>query len=440
MSNLKQKIEEKSATVAVIGLGYVGLPLAAELARAGFLVYGIDTSEDKISSLKSGISYISDIPSESIKEVACKTLIPVNDFSAILNADIVIICVPTPLNSAKQPDVSHIKAAVDGMIDYLKKGTLIVLESTSYPGTTEELILAEVERKRGFIAGRDCYICYSPERMDPGNKAFSVSNTPKVIGGITKECIGHGRLLYEKFTGGVITVSTTRTAEMVKLLENTFRSVNIGMVNELTRMCERLGINIWEVIEAAASKPFGFMPFYPGPGTGGHCIPLDPLYLSWRGKTFNFYNRFIELADDINSNMPVFAVHQITEILNGEGKPVNDAKILLLGITYKKDVEDLRESPSLAVYRLLREKGAALKFHDPYAPFFLYGNELIHSTELTGRELKEADLTVITTDHSNVDYQFVTDNARIVFDTRNATKNCSGGNVILLGGCAKNAD
>lgn len=430
---LMENILNRNVKIAVIGLGYVGMPLAVALANSGFDVLGIDTAEEKINILKSGKSYIIDITDPAIEKIINRKLFVGSDFSVISEAGVIIICMPTPLKKTGEPDVSYIEAAVDKVAEYMKEGSLVILESTTYPGSTEELVVNVLESRRNFEVGKDCFVCYSPERIDPGNRYFSVRNTPKVIGGITEKCLEAGRAVYGTIIDEIIPVSSTRTAEMVKLLENTFRSVNIALVNELAQMCGRMGINIWEVIDAASTKPFGFMPFYPGPGTGGHCIPLDPIYLSWRGKAFNFNNRFIELASDINNNMPQYVVSRITDILNGKNKPVGDSGIFLIGMSYKKDVGDLRESPALKIFLLLKEKRARVIYHDPYIPCFTESGEVFHSQKLDEENLRNSDLVVITTDHSNIDYQFVVNNSRLVFDTRNAAKNCTGGNIILLG-------
>ena len=429
---LKSRIESRQAMAAVIGLGYAGLPLALEMCNSDFDVYGIDTSKNRISSLNKGKSYVSDIKDVQIAEVINRKLFAGNNFSVIKNADIIIICVPTPLNKVKEPDVSYIKSAVAQVAKYIRKGTLVVLESTTYPGTTEELVTCVIESKKGMQVGKDFFVCYSPERVDPGNKYFNVKNTPRIIGGSTKKCLELGIVLYDTFIKRLVPVSSTRVAEMVKLLENTFRSVNIALINEMTQMSDSMGINIWEAVDAASSKPFGFMPFYPGPGTGGHCIPLDPIYLSWKGKTCNYFNRFIELADDINSNMPGYVFKQIKRILSK--KDYSDACIFIIGIAYKKDVDDLRESPAVRLLGLLMESGAGVKYYDPYIPTLSIGGYELHSCEPDSKNLHESDIVVIATDHTCIDYQFIADNSKVVYDTRNAAKNCRTDNIILMGG------
>ncbi|OPJ56508.1 nucleotide sugar dehydrogenase [Alkalithermobacter paradoxus] len=430
---LSEKIKNKEAKVGVVGLGYVGLPLAVELANSGFNVFGIDICEEKINMLKSKKSYVIDINSEVIEELIDKKLSVGSDFTIVSNLDIVIICVPTPLNEAKEPDLSYIVDSVKEIRRYLKKRTLIILESTTYPGTTEELIINSIEEEKSFKIGKDFFVCYSPERVDPGNKKFNITNTPKVIGGATKTCLELGILLYSSFVEKIVPVSCIKVAEMVKLFENTFRSINIALVNELTQTLERIGINIWEVIDAASTKPFGFFTFYPGPGIGGHCIPLDPIYLSWKAKKSNYYNRFIELASDINSNMPRYVVSQVTDILNNLGKCIRESNILLVGVAYKKDIDDLRESPAIEIFNLLEEKGASVSYYDTYISYFTNNGKVVYSIELTEEILNEFDLVIITTNHSNIDYEFILSNSEIVYDTRNVTSKYSSDKSILLG-------
>lgn len=433
---LKEKLINKEAKIAVIGLGYVGLPSAIELARVGFNVYGIDISTKKVESLKQGKSYISDIDDNYISALINKKLFVYNDFSILSEADAIIICVPTPLNDSKEPDVSYIVNAANEIEKHIKKDTLVVLESTTYPGTTEELIINVIEQKRNFKIGEDFFACYSPERIDPGNKKYNVKNTPRVIGGFTETCLELGTILYSTFLEKVIPVSSLKTAETVKLFENTFRSVNIALVNELAQMLERMKLNVWEVLDASATKPFGFMPFYPGPGIGGHCIPLDPMYLSWEAKKSNFYNRFIETSKDINDNMPRYIISQINDILNNAKKPIKGSNIFIIGIAYKKDVNDLRESPALDVIRLLTEKGGNIMYYDPYIPSLRYADKVILSEKLNKENLRNSDLVVILTDHTNIDYQFIIDNSKIIYDTKNITSKYNGDNISLLG-CIK---
>jgi len=424
---LQRKIKDRSAVVAVIGMGYVGLPLAVQFGRVGFKIVGIDISPKKIKTLNSAKSDVDDIKDYEVKElVDLKRLYTTNDFSQLRKSDVAVICVPTPLNKTKDPDVSFILAAVTEIAKYLHRGMLIVLESTTYPGTTDELLREKLEAT-GLRVGVDFFLAFSPERVDPGNPKFNTQNTPKIVGGTTPACLRVARFFYEQVISQVIPVSSTKTAEMVKLLENTFRSVNIGLVNEVALMCDRLGIDVWEVIDAAASKPFGFMPFYPGPGLGGHCIPIDPHYLSWKLKSLNYYARFIELAGDINSHMPEYVVEKIVHALNTRKKAINDSNILILGVAYKRDISDLRESPALDVIRLLQEKGAIVKYSDPYVPVIRMDNgDDLRATPLNEQVLKAADCVAIITDHTGINYQWITDKAQLVVDTRNATKNAVG--------------
>jgi UDP-N-acetyl-D-glucosamine dehydrogenase len=429
---LKNKIKDKQAVIGVIGLGYVGLPLAVEMAETGYQVYGIDVNEEKADQLKRGHSYIIDVETKRVADVVKKGFFhPGHDFSVINKCDAVSICVPTPLRKTKDPDISYITSAVTEIKKYMHKGLLITLESTTYPGTTEELIQNEIEAM-GYKIGQDFYVCFSPERVDPGNQVYNTKNTPKVIGGITPECTELGCLLYGQVLQNIVPVSSTKVAEMVKLLENTFRSVNIGLVNEMALMCDRMGINVWEVIDAAATKPFGFMPFYPGPGIGGHCIPLDPMYLSWKAKMYNFYNKFIELASDINGNMPRYVITKIMDALNLHRKSLRGSKVLLLGMAYKKNIDDVRESPALDVYALLLEKGAEIDYNDPFVPSFKFGETEIRSVKINSQAIKKYDCVVLATDHSDYDYTMISKNAQLIVDTRNGFKNFCG-NIVKLG-------
>lgn len=422
MKELLEKIKEGRLKSAVIGLGYVGLPLAVELGKAGFQVIAIDIDDKKVAKLKRGISYIPDIASDEIKELIKKgKFFATTSYSHISIADTVNICVPTPLRKSKEPDISYIISAAEEIRKYIRKGKLIILESTTYPGTTEEIILPILESV-GLKVGQDFALVFSPERIDPGNKKFNTRNIPKVIGGVTNNCTKLASLFYSKFVDKVITVSTPRVAEMVKLLENTFRSVNIALVNELALMCKRMEIDIWEVIEAARTKPFGFMPFYPGPGLGGHCIPIDPYYLVWKARLNGFHPRFIELASDVNSLMPKYVVSFIQDALNEEQRSLNGSDILILGIAYKKDVNDARESPGVEIYRILREKGANVYYNDPYIAEIKINGQRIHSVNLNKNFLQRMDCVAIITDHSCYDYEFIKENARLIIDTRNAIK------------------
>ncbi|MCP4704338.1 MAG: nucleotide sugar dehydrogenase [candidate division Zixibacteria bacterium] len=422
LNNLLKKIKNRKAKVGIIGLGYVGLPLAVEYAEEGFNVIGLDIAKDKVKMVNSAKSYIDDIPNERLKDlVKSGRLKATFDPASIKKMDTISICVPTPLSKTKDPDISYILSAVEWIKKYLKKEMLIILESTTYPGTTEDMILPLLESS-GYKVGRDFYLAFSPERVDPGNPVFATKNTPRVVGGITPRCTKAAKLFYEQAIENVVPMSSTKAAEMVKLLENTFRAVNIGLVNEVALMCDRLNINVWEIIDAAASKPFGFMPFYPGPGLGGHCIPIDPHYLSWKLKSLNYYARFIELAGDINSRMPEYVVERIRRTLNEQSKSVKKSKILVLGVTYKKDIIDTRESPALDVIKLLHGEGARIFYNDPQVKEIKLDNLIFKSSRLTKTSLKSADLVVILTDHSDYNYQKIVDNAQLVFDTRNATR------------------
>ena len=434
MDKLLEKIKTKEAKIAVIGLGYVGLPLAVEKAKAGFNAIGLDHNPERVAKVNRGENYIPDILSGELAEVVKEgKLCATTDFSVIADADVVTICVPTPLDKNKQPDTSYIEGVVEQALPHLHAGQLIVLESTTYPGTTEEIIKPRIE-SRGFKVGQDIFLAFSPERVDPGNKRYKVANTPKVVGGVTQKCTELAKTLYEQVLDGkVFSASSPRVAEMTKLLENIFRIVNISLVNELALLCEQMGIDIWEVIAAAKTKPFGFMAFYPGPGLGGHCIPLDPFYLSWKAKEYNFTTRFIELAGQINDAMPYHVVGRVGELLNDAGKPIRGAKILLLGMAYKKDIDDLRESPALKIAHLLFKQGADLAYHDPLIPVVDQLELNLSSVELSDEIVSSQDLVIITTGHTNVDYKMVVDHASLILDTRNATHGLHYEHVFRLG-------
>ena len=421
MMELTHKIKDRSARVGVIGLGYVGLSLAVEFAKAGLEVTGIEIDPDKLARLRRGESYIQDVKPYEVKGlIADQKLLVADDYDVLQALDAVSICVPTPLSKTKDPDISYIAAATRAIVPRLHPGQLIVLESTTYPGTTDEVILPELEQT-GLRVGEDFFLAFSPERIDPGNPQFRTKNTPKIIGGVTPQCAQVAKALYEQAVDCVVLVSSAKAAEMVKLLENTFRAVNIGLVNEVALMCDRLKINVWEVIDAAATKPFGFMPFYPGPGLGGHCIPVDPFYLAWKLKTLDYKARFIELAAEINTSMPWYVVSKVVDALNGMRKSVNGSNILVLGITYKRNTSDLRESPALDIMRILEEKGATLSFHDPFVGDLA---ELNGATRvpLEAEVLRATDCVIIATDHSTIDYDWVVTHAQLVVDTRNITK------------------
>jgi len=433
MDSLIKKLEQKSAKIGIIGMGYVGLPLALEFCKVGFDVTGIDLDKKKIDSINNGKSYIEDATNADIESAVRQgRLHATTDFSVLQQIDTVSICVPTPLRKTKDPDISYIISATKEIKKYLHPGQLIVLESTTYPGTTDEIILPELESS-GLKVGVDFFLAFSPERIDPVNKLFNTKNTPKIIGGVTLKCTESARALYSQAVDKIITVGSTRAAEMVKLLENTFRAVNIGLVNEIAIICNKLGMDVWEIIDAAATKPFGFMPFYPGPGLGGHCIPVDPLYLSWKLKMFNYNARFIELASEVNTNMPYFVVTKVFDALNAHRKSINGSNILVLGAAYKKDVGDVRESPALDVIRLLKDKGGVISYNDPHIPLLHEDNMDLRSIDLSDYSaLNNYDCTVIVTDHSSYDYKKVVECSNIVVDTRNATKGIVSNKIVRL--------
>src|SRR4051812_4191103 len=421
MTSLLERIKNRSANVVVVGAGYVGLPLAVEISKAGFSVVAYDRSAEKVSSINAGRSYIEDVPTSVVGPlVADKKLAASTDPDVLGKADAVIICVPTPLNKTKDPDNSFILDAAEMMVSRMHAQQLVVLESTTFPGFTREVLLPKLSQS-GLKVDKDFFIAFSPERVDPGNKKFQTKNTPKVLGASSPLGLEHAVALYRHFIDNVVPVSSTDTAEMVKLLENTFRAVNIGLVNEVAIMCGRLGLDTWEVIEAAASKPFGFMPFYPGPGLGGHCIPIDPLYLSWKLKTLKYNARFINLADEINSAMPEFVVVKVSEALNDRGKAVRGSKILVCGLTYKRDIDDVRESPALDIIELLHRRGAEVSYADRHVPSLRHGDLTVPSVPV--ERAGEFDCVLIATDHSDVDYAALVQRARLVVDTRNATRN-----------------
>ncbi len=429
---LEQLIQSKKVKVGIIGQGYVGLPLALEFASRGVEVTGFEVDANKVKSLLAGKSYILDIPSERIRtQVRAGRLKPTTDFRLLSKMDAIIICVPTPLRKSKEPDLSYIISAVEKIKPNLRKGQLIVLESTTYPGTTREVVQPAVQ-ERGFKVGKDVFVAFSPERVDPGNKKFNIHNTPKLVGGMTKECQKVAYALYSMVVEKVVSVSSPEAAEMVKLFENTFRAVNIGLVNELALICDQLKLDVWEVLDAAATKPFGYMPFYPGPGLGGHCIPLDPHYLSWKLKTMNFYARFIELAAELNSHMPDYVVRRVIDILGQKKKSIKDAKILILGVAYKKDISDWRESPALEVIEKFLDKNAMVHYHDPYVPTLDVNGHRMQSVPLNDAALKAHDCSVIVTNHSCFDPRRITDKSQLVFDTRNATKGVISGKIVKL--------
>ncbi|MFH2011149.1 MAG: nucleotide sugar dehydrogenase [Pseudomonadota bacterium] len=432
MEKLLEKIRSKTAKIAVIGIGYVGLPLAIEFAKNGFEVKGIDTDKRKVDAINNGSSYIHDVKKdELIPLVQSGKLCATTDYSILKDTDAISICVPTPLNKTKDPDVSYILDVANKISKFVHAKQLIVLESTTYPGTTRELILPIIEEK-GVKVGKDFYLAFSPERIDPGNKFYNTKNTPKIVAGITPECAEVAKLLYKQIIDTIVPVSSTETAEVVKLLENTFRSVNIALVNEIAIICNKLNLNVWEVIEAASTKPFGYMTFYPGPGLGGHCLPIDPSYLSWKLRTLNYRARFIELASEINTEMPYFVTNKVTDGLNRSMKSVNGSNILVLGVAYKKDIDDIRESPALDIIKILKEKGAEVIFNDPNVPFINTDEINMPSVAIDEDILKKMDCVVIATDHSDYNWEWITENANLIVDARNATKGINDGKIIRL--------
>ncbi len=430
---LLRKIEDRSARVAVVGLGYVGLPLALEFASAGFRVIGYDVSGRVVKMLMAGESHIQDVSSKELaKHVKSGKFLATTDETKLKEADAISIAVPTPLAKTRDPDMSYVLAVAEAISRNAHAGLLVVLESTTYPGTTRDLLQPKLEHA-GFTVGEDVFLAFSPERVDPGNPKWNTKNTPKVVGGVTPACTEMASALYASCLDTIVPVSSPETAELVKLLENTFRAINIGMVNELSIVCDKLGVDVWEVIDAAATKPFGFMKFTPGPGIGGHCIPLDPHYLAWKMRTLNYKTRFIDLASEINSEMPTIVVGKVSRALNEAKKSVNGSTILVLGVAYKRDIDDMRESPALDVIRLLEEQGADVTYHDPHVASFREDEGHIHtSVPLTDAVLSDADAVVIVTDHTSVDYLQVVNNASIVVDTRNVTAGLHGGKARIV--------
>jgi len=438
-----RRFEQGPVTMGVIGLGYVGLPLAVEAARSGLSVLGFDVDPRVVEGVNAGRSHIQDLTDEDVAELrAAGRLEATSDMARLAECDAVSICVPTPLSKTRDPDISYVVAATESVVRALRPGQLIVLESTTYPGTTREVLLPELETT-GLWVGADFFLCFSPERVDPGNPTWRTRNTPKVIGGITPGCARVGRALYERFIDTVVEVSSTEAAELTKILENTFRAVNIGLVNETAIIADRLGVNVWEVVDAAATKPFGFMKFVPGPGLGGHCIPVDPHYLSWKMRTLNYKTRFIELASEINAEMPLFLVGKVRQALNECRKPVRGSRVLLLGVAYKRDIDDVRESPALDIYRLLEADGADVAYHDRYVPEVREDARTLTSVELTDEALEGADAVVILTAHSCFDWARIVEKSRILVDARNATAGVPEANpgarpqrwIVKTGGC-----
>lgn len=430
---LEERLRNKSAVIGIVGLGYVGLPLAVAFAGAGFKVLGFDIRRSNVDSVNRGQSYIADVASDSLSSVVTgKLLEATTDQSRLGEADAICICVPTPLTPTKDPDLSYVIHEAGQISKYLRPGQLVVLESTTYPGTTRQMVLPKLESS-GLRCGADFYLAYSPERVDPGSKGHNLRNTPKIVGGIDPQSSQLAQLLYSQIAGTVLPVSSAEIAEMTKVCENVFRSVNIALVNELAHLCERMGLSVWEVIDAASTKPFGYMPFYPGPGIGGHCIPLDPYYLASKARELDFHTRFIELAAEINEAMPYHVVSRILEALNTRGKSLHGAKILVLGVAYKKDVADTRESPALKIIQLLREKGAEASYNDPYVSEIHVPAGDMESVELSLEALASTDCVIIATDHSSYDFRQIIARANLVFDTRGATRGLEGNNIVRLG-------
>ncbi len=430
---LFEKLQDRSATVGVVGLGYVGLALAMEFVRAGYRVLGIDIDAVKVRKLLDGQSYVMDVPSVDVAEaIRGGRFVPSGDYTLVRDMDSVSICVPTPLRSkTKDPDLSYILDSVTDIRKHLRRDQLVILESTTFPGTTSEVILP-ILQESGLEVGKDFFLAFSPERVDPGNSEYHTHNIPKVVGGVTPECTRHAEALYKSTLETVIGVSSTGVAEMVKLLENTFRSVNIGLANEFALLCHKLGIDVWEVIDAASTKPFGYMPFYPGPGLGGHCIPVDPLYLSWKAKVNGFHPRLIDVAVQVNQEMPIHVVARVRDTMQSRGLDLKGASILMIGVAYTRDTDDTRESPAVEILHLLRDAGATVSFSDPYVPVLSANGERLASRSLDDAVVREADCVIVVTDHSSVDYERVARHAKVVVDTRNALRNVAGDHIVRM--------
>lgn len=420
---LYEKIENKTAVIGVVGLGYVGLPLAVEKAKAGYKVIGFDVQQSRVDQVNQGVNYIGDVVDEDLAEMIKEgKLQATTNYEMISQVDAVAICVPTPLDQHMQPDTSYVESSANEISKYAHEGMLVVLESTTYPGTTEEIVKPAME-KAGLTVGENVFVAYSPERVDPGNKHFNTKNTPKVVGGITEKCTKVASVMYRSvLEGDVHEVSSPAVAEMEKIFENTFRHINIALANEMAILCEKMGIDVWEVIDAAKTKPYGFMAFYPGPGLGGHCIPIDPFYLTWKAREYNYHTRLIELAGEINNSMPEYVIHQVLEVLNDYGKALKGSTVAVLGVAYKKDIDDYRESPSLPIISMLRARGAEVLVVDPYVSSYKCDGEMYNTTQLNEELLRRSDLTLLLTDHSDFDYNSINENSNVIFDTRNAMK------------------
>ena len=433
-SELKKKIEKKKAVITVVGLGYVGLPIALELCKKGFMVNGLDTNERRIRSLKKRVSYIEDISSSEVRKAILKKKFHVtSDQDVLKESDVIILCVPTPLRKVKTPNISYIVRASRSLSERMRSGQLVIVESTTYPGTTREVILPILE-KSGYRMDEDFYLAFSPERVDPGNKKYSITNIPKIVGGVTEKATRLGKILYSKIINKVVGVSNAETAEVTKLLENTFRIVNIALINEFAMLCHRLGIDVWEVIRMAETKPFGFMPFYPGPGIGGHCIPADPMYLSWKARSLGFQTKMIDLAAKVNHIVPEHIVDRIKELLRSKKKRIRGSRVLVIGVAYKKDVNDLRESPAIDIIKSLQAKNIKVSYHDSFIPYLDLHGIKMKSNKLTPAFLKKYDVVLIATDHSNMNHKMIARNAKLIFDTRNALEQAGirGDNIVKL--------
>ncbi|WP_078431792.1 nucleotide sugar dehydrogenase [Metabacillus halosaccharovorans] len=423
LDSILSKIENKQAVVGVVGLGYVGLPLAVEKAKAGFKVIGFDVQQSRVDQVNNAQNYIGDVVNEDLEEIIKSGMLEATtDYNRITEVDAVAICVPTPLDHHQQPDTSYVESSSKEIAKYAREGMLVVLESTTYPGTTEEIVVPALEEK-GLVCGETVFVAYSPERVDPGNKQFKTKNTPKVVGGVTENCTKVASALYRAvLEGDVFEVSSPAVAEMEKIFENTFRHINIALANEMAILCEKMGIDVWEMIDAAKTKPYGFMAFYPGPGLGGHCIPIDPFYLTWKAREYNYHTRLIELAGEINNSMPELVVDRMMRILNHDGKALRGAKVAVLGVAYKKDIDDVRESPVLDILTILEKEGADYQVVDPFVPAFRLIDKQVETVELTEELLSSADLVLLATDHTTFDYDMIASSSRVVFDTRNALK------------------
>ncbi len=425
---LLKKIKEKKTRVGVVGLGYVGLPLAVEKAKAGYKTIGFDVQKEKVDLVNRGNNYIGDVVDDDLKNLVANGMLKATtDFNFVRDVDFVAICVPTPLDAHQQPDISYVRSSAEQIAKHMKKGTMVVLESTTYPGTTEELLKPILENGSGLKCGKDFYLGFSPERVDPGNKQFKTKNTPKVVGAVGKDATEVIAAMYRSvLEGDVYEVSSPAIAEMEKILENTYRNINIGLANEMAMLCDKMGINYWEVVDAASTKPYGFQAFYPGPGLGGHCIPLDPYYLSWKAREYGFHTSMIESSMIVNDKMPEYCVERAMKILNRQGMALSKSKVLVLGIAYKQDIDDYRESPAIDVIEILNKNGASVEFYDPYIPEYKHRGEKLRGIDkIDGKIISEYDLIIITASHSNIDYNMINDNAKAIFDTKNAMKHIS---------------